>query len=304
MRIILIALLNLCCLITNAQTLPKPFVGEHSVALPDPNLGFDELASAWLPDPLPSKKVQVNLHKRWEYATHLQFEDSHLRPFVSQHSIYLAGKGGQVMAMNRHNGVLQWHTNTGLLLSSGPHVAYGLMALGCADGSLVVLDSKTGKKLWQKHLSNEILATPIISAVRIFVKTSDNTLWAIDKKAGHTLWHRVNESNRLRLRGDSAPLVSSQVVFAGFSNGHLVAFDSATGQVLWQRSIGRARGFSDVEQLVDINADLKRAQHTLYAVSYKGFLSAVNDKNGDIAWQSPLSSYSNIALTEDYLLIN
>ena len=281
--------------LARAADLPLPLL-EKGNALPEPPLGFESMYASWLPDPLHAQRLHMKLIKQWQFPTKLSFAGSHLKLFIVGETIYMAGSKGQVIAVDRNKGKLLWRVNTHLPLSSGPHVAEGLIALGSHDGHVIVLDLQQGTTVWKKALSNEILASPVITKQAILVKTSDGHLWAFSNKNGHTLWHYVSERQSLRLRGDSAPLTTSQHAFVGFSNGHLLSFDLVSGQVEWRALIAGPKGFSDVEQLVDINADLVLQGSTLYVVSYQGSIAALNAYTGEFIWRAPLSAYSDLAL--------
>jgi outer membrane protein assembly factor BamB len=83
----------------------------------------------------------------------------------------------------------------------------------------------------------------------------------------------------------------------------LDAVDAQTGRVVWQKSIAFAAGASDVERLVDIDADPLVDNDMLYIASYQGFLSALSVSQGENVWSRPASTYKNLAMNSNSLFM-
>ncbi|MFZ4077252.1 MAG: PQQ-binding-like beta-propeller repeat protein, partial [Legionellaceae bacterium] len=82
----------------------------------------------------------------------------------------------------------------------------------------------------------------------------------------------------------------------GFSDGKLDAIELQTGRVVWQRSIAYANGSSDVERLVDIDADPIVRGDLVYLASYQGEVGALSMTSGQFLWHKPASTYKNMAM--------
>jgi outer membrane protein assembly factor BamB len=72
--------------------------------------------------------------------------------------------------------------------------------------------------------------------------------------------------------------------------------DLNTGQLVWQRSIAYSSGVSDVERLIDIDADPVISSNIAYLASYQGYIGALSLDNGEFIWKKPGSVYKNILL--------
>jgi outer membrane protein assembly factor BamB len=164
-----------------------------------------------------------------------------------------------------------------------------------------VLNQANGNTLWQANLSGDSLAKPVINGQHLFIKTIDGNLYSFDLKKGEQLWVVDHGSPHLILKASSAPVLFDKLVLVGFSDGKLDAVDSKTGRLVWQRNIAFATGGSDVERLVDIDADPIVRGEQVYLASYQGYIGALSLQNGEFIWQQPASIYKNIAMSGDTL---
>ncbi|MGL5741096.1 MAG: outer membrane protein assembly factor BamB [Legionella sp.] len=218
-------------------------------------------------------------------------------------TIYLADANGLVQAVNKRDGEIQWSTPLKHGLVSGPTVAGGYIAVGTNNSSLVVLNQSDGKKVWQAKVTGEILSPPAITGKKIIVKTIDGKVYAFNAADGKQLWMEEHGSPSLILKASSSPIVFGKVVLIGFSDGKLDAFDIDTGRVMWQRSIAYASGPSDVERLVDIDADPIVENNVAYLASYQGYIGALSLSDGQFLWRKPGSVYKNMLLAGNTLFI-
>ena len=108
-------------------------------------------------------------------------------------------------------------------------------------------------------------------------------------------------SPSLILKASSSPIIMDKLALVGFSDGKLDAIDMMFGHVLWQRSIAYASGSSDVERLVDIDADPIVRGNVVYLASYQGYVGALSLENGQFLWNKPASTFQNMAIDDSTL---
>ena len=226
-----------------------------------------------------------------------------LQPVAQGSLIYTADASGLVQAVNKSNGSIKWSTPLKHSLVSGPSVASGVVAVGTSNSTLVILDQATGKKLWQAKLSGELLSDPAIAHHKIIAKTIDGKVYAFDQASGKQLWMVEHGSPSLVLKASSSPIVVGNQVLIGFSDGKLEAMDIDSGRLIWQRSMAYASGSSDVERLVDIDADPIVENHVAYLATYQGYIGALSLDNGEFLWKKPGSVYKNILLHANNLYV-
>ncbi|OQY44217.1 MAG: hypothetical protein B6247_30550 [Candidatus Parabeggiatoa sp. nov. 2] len=149
----------------------------------------------------------------------------------------------------------------------------------------------------------KVLATPRISQGIVVVRTIDGKLFALDSKTGERLW--VYDQTRvplLTLRGTSSPIVTHDAIIAGFDNGKLAILKLQTGQLLGEYLISEPRGRSELERMVDIDADPLLVGSIIYVTSYQGRTVAL--KRGKLLWERKLSSHAGLGVDADYLYIS
>ena len=162
--------------------------------------------------------------------------------------------------------------------------------VGSDKGLLVALNEADGKELWRTQLTSEVLA-PATSANGIVVsRTSDGRVTGISADDGKVIWSYQRAVPLLSLRGAGRPVIAGDTVIAGYDNGKLVALTLNDGKVIWEKSIAIPRGRTELERLVDIDADPVVIDDTAYVVTYQGQLAAVDINSGRVSWSRDMSS--------------
>ncbi len=75
----------------------------------------------------------------------------------------------------------------------------------------------------------------------------------------------------------------------------------SNGRIAWEKSIAYASGASDVERLVDIDADPIVQGNIVYLASYQGYVGALSLETGQFIWQKPASVYKNMTMDKNTL---
>lgn len=265
-------------------------------------LGQDNTPTPAVLAPLPLKK---NLAEKWSLALgSSQPFAANLKPVIKGNIIYTANSTGVVQAVNVVQGKPLWTKKLTTGLVSGPSVAEGILAFGTETSTVVLLRQDDGKELWQEKVSGEVLAKPLIANHKIIAKTVDGNLYALDLRNGEKLWTSDHGAPNLILKASSSPVVvGDRIVLVGHADGKMDAVDLQTGQLLWQRSIAFANGASDVERLVDIDADPIVRGEVAYLGSYQGYVGALSLTDGQFLWRKPASVYKNMAIDENNLYL-
>lgn len=110
------------------------------------------------------------------------------------------------------------------------------------DGSVVALDSETGRARWSRPYSGVSDSTPAVGRGVVFT-ASASELMAIDEATGQVLWSAPIHTRY------SSPALANGVVYVG-AGRFLRAFDAASGQLLWI-SAPRSGGFDTSPVVVD-----------------------------------------------------
>lgn len=258
-----------------------------------------------LPQALPPIHSKVRFSKIWSakigqsHQTHTYYK---LKPVTVGKKIYTADTSGRVSALSRQGKIL-WTSVLSHGIVSGPTVAQGKVIVSLDNGSIVALSQFDGKTLWETPLASEVLGKAAITHRAVIVKTMDGHLFALDLTTGKKIWMVEHGAPNLILKASSSPLVLGNMALVGYSDGKLDAVDLENGRVLWQRGIAYPSGASDVERLVDIDADPLLRNQWLYMASYQGFIGAFDIGNGEFVWSKQASVYKNMAIDADTLYV-
>ena len=264
-------------------------------------LGKDNMPK---PRPLSEIKNKINVKTKWTVpvgkTTHTRGYLK-LKPAISKHILYIASPEGQVQARDSVNGDLKWTVDVGHNLVSGPALGEGYLAVGTNVSTIVVVRQSDGKIMWSRNLSGDALSKALIAEHKVIVKTIDGHLYAFDLSNGEKIWIMDHGTPNLILKASSAPLLVGNVIVVGFSDGKLDGVELDTGRILWQKSMVYASGSSDIERLVDIDADPIVRDGLIYLASYQGYVAAFSIENGQFIWNKSASVYKNIAMDDTTL---
>ncbi len=226
-----------------------------------------------------------------------------LKPVIKNNVIYTADVSGMVRAIGKRDGRLIWSTQIKHAIVSGPTVHDGCLAVGTDSSTVVLLNMSDGQIRWEAHLSEDALSKAVIADHQLIVKTIDGNLYAFDLISGKRRWITEHGAPSLILKASSSPVVMGPLILTGYSDGRLDAVELNTGRLVWQRSIAYATGASDVERLVDIDADPIVRDNKVYLASYQGYIGALSLENGQFIWNKPGSVYKNMALRNGTLYV-
>lgn len=258
------------------------------------------------PKPLSALQAKVTLQQIWSAKVGKSHQSKvyyKLKPVTVGHTIYTADASGRISAVSNRQGKILWTNSLPHEVISGPSVAKGYVVVGTEAGTLVALSQTDGHLVWEAQLSGDALAKSAINDHIVIAKTIDGHLYALDLATGQQIWMVDHGAPNLILKASSAPLVSGNVALVGYSDGKLDAIDLNKGRMVWQRSIAYANGASDVERLVDIDADPILRGHSIYLASYQGYIGAMDLNDGQFTWSKRASVYKNMAMDSDTLYV-
>ena len=223
---------------------------------------------------------------------------------LSRDKIVVADRNGLVVAMNTQTGDEYWETETDLPVSAGPGIGDGNVVLGTSDAEVVALKLEDGSNLWTSYVSSEILSVPQIRRGVVVIRTIDGKVTGLSEDSGKLLWTFERPVPSLSLRGASSPVIIDDLVICGFANGKVAALRLKDGKLEWEASLAFPRGRSELERMVDIDADPIVSEDVIYLANYQAGISAVALQSGDIIWQREgLSSFAGLAADWRYLYV-
>ncbi len=259
---------------------------------------FGDKDNAEPPAELVAFSEQVRLKSIWSRDTGSGTDEQFVQlvPFVAGERVFVADRSGAVRAYTLDKGEQLWHARTRVAISAGPGGGDNLMVVGSSDADLIALDAETGEQRWRTSVSSEVLSVPLIYRGIVVVQTVDGYLTGLDASNGERLWVQGRTVPVLTLRGTSTALVEDGAVIAGFANGKITALDIRSGTPLWEAVVAVPSGRSELQRMVDIDANPVVRDGVLYVVSFQGQMAAVGLQNGRLLWNRDMSAYAGIAV--------
>ncbi len=260
-----------------------------------------------IPSPLPEvASAKGALQTAWSVSggvgTDKQF--LRLRPLIQGGQVMVANADGEVVAYDATSGGQLWRTATGTPISGGVGGGDGLVIVGSSKGEVVALDLKDGKEHWRTTLSGEILAPPRASGGVVVVRTLDGNVTALSATNGNRQWVFSRTVPVLTLRGVSAPLIVRDRVYVGLDSGQLVTLGLHDGHEIWEAAVAVPKGRSELERMVDIDADPVMFGGLLYVAAFQGRVVAVDPDSGQLSWSRAISTATGIGVDHDHVYIS
>ncbi len=224
-------------------------------------------------------------------------------PKISGEQLILANRRGKVTSLSVSTGIRQWTNELDVRLTSGIGGDAGQLYVGDIDGVLHALDEDSGELLWTAKGSSEILVPASADFGALIVRSTDGRVVSLDPATGEALWTVSNTPPALTLNGYSRPLVLESGVLLGLDDGRLLALDVDTGKVFWESVISVPSGRSEVERLVDIDADIVVDDDGIYIANYQGKAARLEPARGQTVWSVPLSAGAGIGVIDDSLVV-
>lgn len=219
-----------------------------------------------------------------------------LRPVFGSETGFGIDYKGNLLAFNVNNGQTLWQTQIAVPVSGALNLVDGRLLLGTSHAEVLALDPKNGKELWRTRVSSEVLSIPQSSEGMVVVRTIDGRLFGLDAETGTQRWIYDRTVPVLTLRGTSNPVVKDGLVIAGFDNGKLAALTLGEGTVLWETPVAVPRGRSELERVVDLDADPIVMGDVVYAATYQGRIACLQLESGRPIWVREMSVNTGISV--------
>ena len=241
------------------------------------------------------QKIQLTIKWKESIGDGYGGQNINLVPAVTEDSVLVADHKGLVESLSRLNGEKRWEVETEMNLSSGPVLSKDKLILGSRDAEVAAYAITDGALLWKTALSSEIVALPAVANGVVVVRGSDGRITGLDEKTGATLWSHERTAPALAVRSKGGPAIAGDLVIDGYGGGKLLALRIKDGQTEWEAVVALAKGRSEIDRLLDINATPVVKGDTLYVSGYQGGIAAVSLNDGEVQWrQEKFFSHSGL----------
>ena len=253
---------------------------------------------------MPIKK-ELRVNEQWFIQVGEGVSDRYYRlsPLFYKGNIYSIDYLGFLAVFNAETGEIVWDKQLDLPVSAGLSKIDNMLLFATNEGDVIALDIDTGKLLWKSKVSSEVFAKPVKAGQNVIVKSVDGKITALELKTGEEKWVYDRAVPALTLRGNSTPVVYESTLISGLDNGKLVGLSIETGQVIWNLTVAVSTGRTEIERMVDIDADPVIYGENLYVVAYQGRIANIHIPTGQLIWTRNFSAYTGIAVDSQKLYI-
>ncbi|MCA3237246.1 MAG: outer membrane protein assembly factor BamB [Curvibacter sp.] len=216
-------------------------------------------------------------------------------PLVLQAAGPVVGVGaadGSVQLIDGRTGEPLWRGSAGGALSAGVGHDGQRAAVVTVGNELVVLQD--GKELWRQRLAAPSYTPPLVAGGRVFVLAADRSVSAYDGLSGRRLWMQNRSGEPLILRQPGVLLAVGDTLVAGLGV-RLVGLNPLNGISRWELPMASPRGTNDVERLVDLVAGVARQGDNLCVRSFQATVGCVDATRGSLQWSKTASGASGLS---------
>lgn len=225
-----------------------------------------------------------------------------LRPHVDGERVFAANQHGRIEAIADDSGESLWRVELDTAINAGPGDGGELLLFG-GDAEVIAVHKRDGSIRWRTPVSSEVLSIPQRGAGVVVVHSVDGNITALDADSGEHLWQHRESVPTLSLRGSSDPYMLDDAVLVGTANGKVVALVLADGRKAWEAVVAEPRGRTELERIVDVDAELAVAEGVVYASSYQGRLVAINLASGELLWTRDIGTSVGIEIDRNQLYL-
>jgi outer membrane protein assembly factor BamB len=217
-----------------------------------------------------------------------------LVPAILDDKIFIADTRGNISGLYANTGKDVWHNDSELSITGGPGADANLVMVGTSEGEVLSLSAETGEEIWRSTVSSEILSSPKEADGVVIVRTIDGKIFALDTTTGERLWIYDRTVPALTLRGTSTPVIANGLVIAGFDGGRVTSLELKTGKLIWEAKVAVSSGRSELERMVDIDAQPLIVGDAIYVTTFQANVTALSLQSGQILWQRDISSHAEL----------
>ncbi|TSE21570.1 Outer membrane protein assembly factor BamB [Tepidimonas alkaliphilus] len=250
------------------------------------------LAAAWLmsacssgppkPQPAPLEPVVPLVEARQVWTQSIGPVDALLTPVVRDGQLALANAAGEVSVLDGETGRLRWRAAAGAPMAAGVGFDGRRVALVTRASELVVL-TEAGVA-WRQRLPARVFTAPLVAGERVFVLAGDRSVTAFDARNGARLWQQTSRGTEPLVLQERGVLTAVGNTLVAGIGGRMVGLNPDNGNIRWDVAVGRTRGATEVERLVDLVGRTGRDGDVLCARAFQVAIGCVDAAAGRLLW--------------------
>lgn len=214
-----------------------------------------------------------------------------LVPAASGAQLALAGGDGTVAVLDARTGADVWRLRLEHPVTAGVGYDGRFAAVVTSDQQVVVMES--GRVLWRAPLGAAAFTAPLVAGQRVFAVAADRTVYAWDAATGRPLWQQPRGADSLVLKRPGLLGAVQDTLVVGTA-GRVLGMNPNTGAVRWEVPVATGRGSNEVEKLVDVVAGVARSGQQLCVRAYQSAIGCLDAEKGVRLWSKPSVGYTGV----------
>ena len=243
------------------------------------------------PQPAELQPVTALASARQSWNSRIGKVDFPLEVSVSGDSVAVASSEGTVALLEAKTGRDLWRVALNTPIAAGVGSDGKVVSVVTKANEVIALQD--GRELWRQKLSAQAFTAPFVAGARVFVLAADRSVNAFDGQTGRKLWVQQRPSEPLVLRQSGVMLAVGDTLVVGLS-GRLAGLNPANGSIRWETPIASPRGINDVERLVDLVGRVSREGDNVCVRAFQATIGCVNAASGNLLWTKPANGVQGI----------
>ena len=223
-------------------------------------------------------------------------------PAVTAAGLYAAATDGTLVRLDTATGRVVWRASAGRTLSAGPGASESLVVVGTDKGDVLAFDAD-GKALWNTRVSSEVIAPPRVSDNVVIVFPGDGRIYGLAGADGKTAWVDQRTNPSLTVRNAAGGLVTRGGLLVGTAGGRLLAIDARTGTIAWDGTVATPKGATELERIADVTSLPYVDETEVCAAAYQGRVACFDLVRGTLHWSRDVSSLAGITADAQRLYV-
>ncbi|MFZ6747582.1 outer membrane protein assembly factor BamB [Undibacterium sp. Ren11W] len=207
---------------------------------------------------------------------------------------------GSIVKLDSSSGKTVWRINAGMPLTAGVGANSTTIAVAGEKGFLLAFDLD-GKLRWKVQASSEILTAPVIGQGLVLVRSIDNRVAAYDVETGIRNWAVNRPLPALTLRAASGIAMTSELAIVALPGGKLVALSLNNGGLRWEASVADPKGATELERIADVLGTPVVVGQVVCSAAYQGRVSCFDLGSGAVRWTKNISSEVGVSVDERFV---
>ncbi len=244
------------------------------------------------PQPAELQPVVALVSARQSWTSRIGPVNFPLEASVFGTSVGVAGGDGSVALLDARTGRDLWRVALNTPIAAGVGSDGKVLAVVTRANEVVALQD--GRELWRSRLASQAFTAPFVAGGRVFVLAADRSVNAFDGQTGSKLWTQQRPNEPLVLRQSGVILAVGDTLVVGLS-GRLAGLNPSNGSVRWEVPVASPRGINDVERLVDLVGRVSRVGDSVCVRAFQASVGCVNAASGSLLWTKPANGVQGVA---------